>query len=172
MSFVICTLYLTAAPSSQPPGFLQKLSTYIVNNIQISIGRVHLRYEDVVTNPDHPFACGVMLKHISAYTTDAKWQPAQMDNAATIIYKVLYFIFDSSRFLKVIHNKRLLLLFSGAVLLHNERSILLFNSASVTVDDFRRSFMNIPSLGSQDFICQYSRAYLISENYSYSKLCL
>lgn len=80
---------ILAATTEQDPGFLEKLYTYIVNNIQISIGRVHLRYEDTVTNPDHPFACGVMLKHISAYTTDSKWQPAQMDNTATIIHKVI-----------------------------------------------------------------------------------
>ena len=47
-----------------------------------------MRYEDMVTNPDHPFACGLMLKHISAYTTNSKWQPAQLDNSATVIYKV------------------------------------------------------------------------------------
>ncbi|KAL4233207.1 hypothetical protein ACF0H5_007891 [Mactra antiquata] len=76
-------------PTQQDAGFLEKLYTYVVNNIQISIGRVHLRYEDTVTNPDHPFACGIMLKHISAYTTDGKWQPAQMDNAATVIHKLL-----------------------------------------------------------------------------------
>ena len=78
----------SAATGDQPPGFLEKLYTYVVNNIQVSIGRVHIRYEDTVTNPDHPFACGIMLRHISAYTTDSKWQPAQMDNTATIIHKV------------------------------------------------------------------------------------
>ncbi|XP_053396044.1 intermembrane lipid transfer protein VPS13A-like isoform X3 [Mercenaria mercenaria] len=83
------TLNKVAASSEEDPGFFEKLYTYVVNNVQVSIGRVHLRYEDTVTNPDHPFACGIMLKHISAYTTDAKWQPAQMDNAATVIHKLL-----------------------------------------------------------------------------------
>ncbi|XP_052807431.1 intermembrane lipid transfer protein VPS13A-like isoform X2 [Mya arenaria] len=79
-----------AGPSmSEDPGFLEKMYTYAINNMQVSVGRVHLRYEDTITNPDHPFACGVMLKHISAYTTDSKWLPAQMDNAATIIHKLL-----------------------------------------------------------------------------------
>ncbi|XP_052241928.1 intermembrane lipid transfer protein VPS13A-like isoform X2 [Dreissena polymorpha] len=79
-----------AAPTNgEDPGFLEKLYTYVLNNIQVSVGRIHVRYEDTVTNPDHPFACGVMLKHISAYTTDMHWQPAQMDNAATVIHKLL-----------------------------------------------------------------------------------
>ena len=41
-----------------------------------------------MTNPDHPFACGLMLKHISGYTTNSKWQPSQLDSSATVIYKV------------------------------------------------------------------------------------
>ena len=64
---------------------LQKTDQII---LQVTIGNVHVRYEDMVTNPDHPFACGLMLKHISGYTTNSKWQPSQLDSSATVIYKV------------------------------------------------------------------------------------
>ena len=68
--------------------FINFSSFELILYFQVSIGRVHVRYEDMVTNPDHPFACGIMLKHISAYTTNSKWQAAQLDNSATVIYKV------------------------------------------------------------------------------------
>ncbi len=39
-------------------------------------------------NADHPFACGVMLKMLTAQTTDSQWQPMQIDASATVIHKV------------------------------------------------------------------------------------
>ena len=67
---------------------MDKLVDTIVNNIQISIKSIHIRYEDKVTNPDHPFAFGVMLKGLSAETTNSQWQPMQVDGDATQVHKV------------------------------------------------------------------------------------
>ncbi|XP_060597080.1 intermembrane lipid transfer protein Vps13-like, partial [Ruditapes philippinarum] len=39
------TFNKVAASSEEDPGFFEKLYTYVVNNIQVSIGRVHVRYE-------------------------------------------------------------------------------------------------------------------------------
>ena len=47
-----------------------------------------MRYEDKVTNPDHPFACGIMLKLITAETTNSQWQPTTLDAEAILIHKV------------------------------------------------------------------------------------
>ena len=45
----------------------------IVNNIQLTIDRVHVRYEDTLTNPTQPYACGVMMKSFAITTTDKQW---------------------------------------------------------------------------------------------------
>ncbi|KAK2147039.1 hypothetical protein LSH36_573g06025, partial [Paralvinella palmiformis] len=70
-------------------GFMEKLIATIMNNIQISIQRIHIRYEDRVTNPDHPFACGIMLKLITAETTNSQWQPITLDSTASLVHKLV-----------------------------------------------------------------------------------
>ncbi|KAL3882618.1 hypothetical protein ACJMK2_028943 [Sinanodonta woodiana] len=75
--------------ADENPGFFEKVYTYIINNLQVSISNIHVRYEDTVTNPDHPFACGLMLKHLKAHTTDSRWQRAQVDSSSTLIHKLL-----------------------------------------------------------------------------------
>ena len=70
-------------------GFMDKLTDTILNNIQVSIKGIHIRYEDKMTNPEHPFACGIMLKGLSAETTNNQWQPVQVDGDATEVNKVI-----------------------------------------------------------------------------------
>ncbi|XP_060026866.1 intermembrane lipid transfer protein VPS13D isoform X2 [Erinaceus europaeus] len=41
------------------------LVTRIVENIELKIQDVHLRFEDAVTNPAHPFAFGICIKNVS-----------------------------------------------------------------------------------------------------------
>ncbi len=67
---------------------MDKLTDTILNNIQVSIKGIHIRYEDKMTNPEHPFACGVMLKGLTAETTNNQWQPVQIDGDATEVHKV------------------------------------------------------------------------------------
>jgi vacuolar protein sorting-associated protein 13A/C len=42
----------------------------VIGNIKLSIGNIHIRYEDVESNPGHPFAAGVVLSKLSAVTVD------------------------------------------------------------------------------------------------------
>ncbi|KAL9115085.1 MAG: hypothetical protein Q9227_000879 [Pyrenula ochraceoflavens] len=55
--------------------FTQSLVTAIVDNLQVSIKNVHLRYEDSIAAPGHPFAVGFTIKEVSAVSTDADWRP-------------------------------------------------------------------------------------------------
>ncbi|KAG1679362.1 Vacuolar protein sorting-associated protein 13D [Nymphon striatum] len=47
----------------------------IVNNIQLKIDDVHIRYEDKLTDPNHPFSFGIILNGLSAHSTDESWVP-------------------------------------------------------------------------------------------------
>jgi vacuolar protein sorting-associated protein 13A/C len=38
------------------------------------------RYEDALTNPEHPFACGITLDRISGYTVDEAGKEAFVTN--------------------------------------------------------------------------------------------
>ncbi|KAF8689392.1 hypothetical protein HU200_041935 [Digitaria exilis] len=42
----------------------------VIGNIKLSIGNIHIRYEDVESNPGHPFAAGLVLSKLSAVTVD------------------------------------------------------------------------------------------------------
>ncbi|XP_015087740.1 uncharacterized protein LOC107031055 isoform X1 [Solanum pennellii] len=57
---------------SPPTGnsWLGSLIGTIIGNLKISISNVHVRYEDSVSNPGHPFSCGVTLAKLAAVTMD------------------------------------------------------------------------------------------------------
>lgn len=41
--------------------FTDKMVTQIIKNMQVKISTIHIRYEDKVTNPGHPFALGLTM---------------------------------------------------------------------------------------------------------------
>ncbi|KAG8370579.1 hypothetical protein BUALT_Bualt14G0131800 [Buddleja alternifolia] len=50
--------------------WLGSLIATIIGNLKISISNVHIRYEDSVSNPGHPFSCGMTLAKLAAVTMD------------------------------------------------------------------------------------------------------
>ncbi|KAL8205058.1 hypothetical protein R6Q57_010681 [Mikania cordata] len=52
--------------------WLGSLIGTIIGNLKISIGNVHIRYEDSISNPGHPFSVGVTLAKLAAFTVDEK----------------------------------------------------------------------------------------------------
>lgn len=88
-AFERSTMKKVVGAVEQAPGFLETLTPYVVNNIQVSISSIHFRYEDTVTNADHPFACGFMLKNLSADSTDSRWRPSILDSTETLLHKLV-----------------------------------------------------------------------------------
>ncbi|KAM7253912.1 hypothetical protein ACFE04_031594 [Oxalis oulophora] len=50
--------------------WLGSLINTIIGNLRLSISNIHIRYEDLESNPGHPFAAGVTLEKLSAVTVD------------------------------------------------------------------------------------------------------
>jgi vacuolar protein sorting-associated protein 13A/C len=46
----------------------------MIENLQLKIHNVHIRFEDKVSAP-RPFACGITLDHLTVTTTDENWMP-------------------------------------------------------------------------------------------------
>eukprot|EP00049_Salpingoeca_infusionum_P002983 m.61945 g.61945 ORF g.61945 m.61945 type:complete len:3627 (-) comp11888_c0_seq2:204-11084(-) len=67
--------------------FTEKLVASIVNNLQITIGSIHIRYEDSASHPGHPFAVGCTLHELTAETTDAHFRPQFTSGMPPIVYK-------------------------------------------------------------------------------------
>ncbi|KAK6935059.1 Pleckstrin homology domain [Dillenia turbinata] len=52
--------------------WLGSLISTIIGNLKLSISNIHIRYEDLESNPGHPFAAGISLEKLSAMTVDDK----------------------------------------------------------------------------------------------------
>jgi vacuolar protein sorting-associated protein 13A/C len=68
--------------------FTAQLVTKIVDNLQISINNIHIRYEDDVSNPGHRFALGITLHKLSAQSTDGQWNETFIEQASDAIHKL------------------------------------------------------------------------------------
>lgn len=55
--------------------------THVVENMQLKINDVHIRYEDSISIPNYRFACGITIDSLSAQTCDSNWQPGQSASA-------------------------------------------------------------------------------------------
>ncbi|ORX96417.1 hypothetical protein K493DRAFT_329607 [Basidiobolus meristosporus CBS 931.73] len=69
--------------------FTMQLVTKIVDNLQVSINNIHIRYEDKTSNPKRPFAFGMTLSELSAVSTNADWQEVFVDQSFDKIHKLL-----------------------------------------------------------------------------------
>ncbi|GKC59759.1 pleckstrin domain superfamily protein [Tanacetum coccineum] len=54
----------------------------IIGNLKLSISNIHIRYEDLESNPGHPFAAGVTLEKLSASTVDDSGKEAFVTGGA------------------------------------------------------------------------------------------
>ncbi|KAG9251666.1 uncharacterized protein F5Z01DRAFT_260241 [Emericellopsis atlantica] len=68
--------------------FTQSLVTKIVDNLQVSVKNIHIRYEDSISAPGHPFALGVTLQEFSAVSTDGEWKPTFIQHAGDATHKL------------------------------------------------------------------------------------
>ncbi|KAF9431274.1 hypothetical protein BGZ94_003589 [Podila epigama] len=68
--------------------FLNQLITKVVDNLQVSINNIHVRYEDKLSDPNHPFSAGLTLSQLSAVSTDGEWVPTFIHDETNTIHKL------------------------------------------------------------------------------------
>lgn len=68
--------------------FTQSLVTKIVDNLQVTVKNIHIRYEDSISAPGHPFALGVTLEEFSAVSTDGNWKPTFIQDSTKVTHKL------------------------------------------------------------------------------------
>ncbi|XP_067014210.2 intermembrane lipid transfer protein Vps13 [Anabrus simplex] len=69
--------------------FVEKLATQIIRNVQVKIRDIHIRYEDELACPERPFSIGITLHNLSVQTTNQNWKEGIVQDAGTMIYKIL-----------------------------------------------------------------------------------
>ncbi|KAL7273138.1 Vacuolar protein sorting-associated protein 13 [Rhizina undulata] len=85
--------------------FMESLTTKILDNLQITVKNIHIRYEDSISTPGHPFALGFTLEEFSAVSTNDDWEPNFIQNNAAVTHKLarlgslaIYWNTDSEHF--------------------------------------------------------------------------
>jgi vacuolar protein sorting-associated protein 13A/C len=79
---------MSAEEEQKNQSFTASMVTAIVDNVQVSIKNIHIRYEDSIADPGHPFALGVTLAEFSAVSTDGNWKPTFISGNAESTHKL------------------------------------------------------------------------------------
>lgn len=95
--------HTVAGDTPQSQGLLQSLTAKIINNLQVTVKNIHIRYEDKMSVPgvglfhllscsalnlgQHPFAAGVTLAGFTAVSVNSQWQAAFIESTAGAIHK-------------------------------------------------------------------------------------
>ncbi|KAF1812213.1 vacuolar protein sorting-associated protein 13 [Eremomyces bilateralis CBS 781.70] len=68
--------------------FTASFVTAIVDNVQVSVKNIHIRYEDSISHPGHPFALGITLEGFDAVSTEADWRPTFIQSTSGTTHKL------------------------------------------------------------------------------------
>lgn len=79
---------MSAEEQQKQQSFTAALTTTIIDNVQIQVKNVHIRYEDALSDPEHPFAIGLTLQELSAVSTDENWRPTWIQSTSTTSHKL------------------------------------------------------------------------------------
>ncbi len=79
---------LSQEEQQKSQSFMESMTTAIIDNLQISIKNIHIRYEDTIAAPGHPFALGLTLKEFSAVSTDEDWRPSFIQSSSGTTHKL------------------------------------------------------------------------------------
>jgi vacuolar protein sorting-associated protein 13A/C len=79
---------LSQEEQKRTQSFTESLVTKIVDNLQVTVKNIHVRYEDAISAPGHPFALGVTLEEFSAVSTDGDWTPTFIQDSTKTTHKL------------------------------------------------------------------------------------
>ncbi|KAH0564849.1 hypothetical protein GP486_001757 [Trichoglossum hirsutum] len=79
---------MTAEEQQKSQSFTESLVTKIVDNLQVTVKNIHIRYEDSISTPGHPFALGFTLEEFSAISTDGDWNPTFIQISEALTHKL------------------------------------------------------------------------------------
>jgi vacuolar protein sorting-associated protein 13A/C len=70
--------------------FWEKWIAPVIDNVQVSIGSVHIRYEDDETVPGTCFSAGVTLESLNVRSTDSNWVPMFVSEVTRAAHKLIH----------------------------------------------------------------------------------
>jgi vacuolar protein sorting-associated protein 13A/C len=94
-------LWYRKADDTVKQTYLGAMITKVVDNVQINIKNIHVRYEDGTNTPDvssakenpaeikHPFAAGITVDEFKAVSTDGNWLEAFIQDSKKGVHKLV-----------------------------------------------------------------------------------
>ena len=82
------TAGLSKEEQQKQQSFAASLTTAIIDNLQVTVRNINVRYEDAVSAPGHPFAAGLSLREFSAVSTDGNWTPTFIQSSSGSTHKL------------------------------------------------------------------------------------
>ncbi|KAH9250730.1 hypothetical protein BASA81_011446 [Batrachochytrium salamandrivorans] len=79
----------TKTAGGEDNSFFTQLTTKLLDNLQLSISNIHIRYEDPSISTKIPFSIGISLSELLAVSTDANWNEGFVTVDNPNIYKFL-----------------------------------------------------------------------------------
>ncbi|KAG0637605.1 hypothetical protein HOY80DRAFT_1138202 [Tuber brumale] len=96
---------MSAEELQKNQSFTNSLVTKILDNLQITVKNIHIRYEDSLSTPGHPFSLGFTLEEFSAVSTNENWEPNFIQDNVSVTHKLaklgslaIYWNTDSENF--------------------------------------------------------------------------
>lgn len=80
---------LSPEEQKKSQSFTESLTTAIIDNLQVSVKSIHIRYEDSIASPGHPFALGLTMNEFSAVSTDKDWRPSFIQSTSGTTNKLI-----------------------------------------------------------------------------------
>jgi vacuolar protein sorting-associated protein 13A/C len=68
--------------NQQAGSFVERFTTRVLDNLQITVKNFHIRYEDYLSSPGRPFALGITLDQFSMFTCDDEGTSTFLDRAS------------------------------------------------------------------------------------------
>ena len=76
--------------------FFEDFGMVILDNVQVFVENIHIRYQDNITCPTTPFVTGFVIQDLHVQSTDSNWVPKFTAIQQEIMYKVglkrIYFL--------------------------------------------------------------------------------
>lgn len=79
---------LSQEEQQRSQSFTQSLVAKVIDNLQVTVKNIHVRYEDSISAPNHPFALGFTLAEFSAVSTDGDWKPTFIQDSTKTTHKL------------------------------------------------------------------------------------